>query len=409
MVSSASLILLWVCARVEVDDPRALGPDVPREVVSPETTNGARKKVEGEKDEDQKDTGEKDKGEKDKGKKDKGKKNKDEKDKGKKNKVKVKVEGRVMAGWLYENSRVLAGPQEGTSQSEQRAFLHQARIRFRFTYNEHLTGRVSIELQDAFDRPNPAKVPFLRTAYGNIRVVDAFQIRFGRYRRPFSRLEMRGAAFLPFRGRGLGNGLIVEDWDYGGRSTGIMFWGDITAAKLRWHASLTAPAPRTIGVDALGRLECEPWPWLSLGVNGGYKVTRDLANQRVEGAAAGGDLRVKFKGLYVLADAIFAQNYLDPEKKRPWATGLVAFASYDFALPRRFVLQPTFLAEWADGNLSYAQSEALRLIGGLNVLWTKHLRVLPQVELVRPLGRVSPQSPWLTQSETYYIMLSVQM
>jgi hypothetical protein len=46
---------------------------------------------------------------------------------------------------------------------------------------------------------------------------------------------------------------------------------------------------------------------------------------------------------------------------------------------------------------------------GLNaVVLDGHLRVMPQVEIVRPLGTASAQNPWLS-SEAYYVMLVAQL
>jgi hypothetical protein len=72
------------------------------------------------------------------------------------------------------------------------------------------------------------------------------------------------------------------------------------------------------------------------------------------------------------------------------------------------VLQPVVFGEWVDADIRYNESEAVRVVAGLNLLWRKYLRVLPQVELVRPVSPVGAGTPWV-ESETYYIMLSVHM
>ena len=68
--------------------------------------------------------------------------------------------------------------------------------------------------------------------------------------------------------------------------------------------------------------------------------------------------------------------------------GALAYLSYDIVVgaKQRTRLQPTLLAEYVDTNLTFAQSEAVRAVAGFNVLWTKHLRVLPQFQYVQPLG-----------------------
>ena len=84
-------------------------------------------------------------------------------------------------------------------------------------------------------------------------------------------------------------------------------------------------------------------------------------------------------------------------------------ASYDIDLPKGFTLQTVMLGEWTDADTGVLQSEAMRLIVGTNVLWKKdRIRVMPQAEFIRPLGKVSALNPWV-ERDTYYVFLAVEI
>jgi hypothetical protein len=326
-------------------------------------------------------------------------------------KQKVKVTARVMAGWEYENERPTA-EQGGDEDSDQSFFLRQARVRVDAKINDRLRAVVSGDLADALDARE--SYVFIRTVHANLRVHDAFQIRAGFFKRPISRLELRDSQKIPFRDRGLANARILEERQWGDRSAGVRLWGKVRRARLRWYVAVMNPDTRGTGqlqlegVDALGRLVYAPWDWLSLGINGGYKRTERADGTKTDVGAMGGDVRVRAKGFYLSAEAIAGQDHQLADHEDPFAVGVLGYASYDVDLPKKFVLQPVVFGEWVDADTRYTQSEAVRVVAGLNLLWSKYLRVLPQVELIRPMGPVGEGTPWV-ESETYYLMLSVHM
>jgi len=342
---------------------------------------------------------------------------KNKKKRKKEKKQKVEVTARVMAGWEYETERETA-EQGGDEDTDQSFFLRQARVRVAAKINDRLRAVVSGDLADALDvtgsYENQQRYSYIRTVYANLRVHDAFQVRAGFFKRPISRLELRGSEKLPFRDRGLANTRIVERLQWGDRAVGMRLWGKVRRARLRWYAAVMNPDTRPLGqqqlegVDALGRVVYEPWDWLSVGINGGYKRTERADSSKADVAAMGGDIRVRAKGFFVSAEAIAGQDHQLADHSDPFAVGVLGYASYDVDLPKKLVLQPVVLGEWVDADTRYTQSEAVRVVAGLNLLWSKYLRILPQVELIRPVSPVGEGTPWV-ESETYYIMLSVHM
>jgi hypothetical protein len=328
---------------------------------------------------------------------------------------KMKLRARIMTGWEYRAERP-AEAQGGDSDSEQQLFLQQARIGLKAELIKRVIANISAELSDGL-RPvetsaDYEEVPYLRNAYINVRVKKAFQIRAGRFKRPFSRLENTSTGSLPFRGRGLSNELVIEDAQWGDRAIGLMFWGKIPKLNLTWSGSISNPDwgvdndMETAGIDTIGRLSYEPIKWLSVGVNYGHKLLEFEANGSVNVNAFGGDFRLRFGGFRLTAEAFAAQ--LPEEVDHPFAFGVVGYTSYDFELLEDLVLQPTLFGEYADANADNSQTEAIRTIIGINLLLYEDLRILPQVEIIRPLGEVSSYNPWVAE-ENFYILLSLQI
>jgi hypothetical protein len=98
----------------------------------------------------------------------------------------------------------------------------------------------------------------------------------------------------------------------------------------------------------------------------------------------------------------------DARGRKPFALGVNGYATYDIDLGKRAALQPMLAGEWVDTDLDLGEDEALRGVGGLNLLlFDGAYRVMPQVEIVRPLGEVSARSH--VKRETYYILLTAEL
>jgi len=318
---------------------------------------------------------------------------------------------RVMTGFELERERP-SSEQAGESVTDYGFFVDQARLSLEAEWKD-LSLDVSADLADAI-RPKTSsaafnKPPYLRNAYLNYRAHKAFRIRAGRFKRPMSGLEMTSSGKLPFRGRGLTNELIVEDGQWGDRAIGLMFWGRLPG-KVRWYLSGTNPswAPdgdlEANGIDAIARLEWEPAGIVELGLSAGHKL-EVRADNEYNGNAASLDAALNVGGLRVALDAIIAalSTQETEEQPAPTAYGVVAYATYQIPLGGDFALEPVLLGEYSESDAEYAGTEAVRVVAGCNLRVADHLRVMPQIEIVRPLGTAVAASPFRS-SETYYLM-----
>jgi hypothetical protein len=324
---------------------------------------------------------------------------------------------RVMAGFELEKVRPSA-EQGGEPETDYGFFLSQARLKLEAEWDD-LSIDISGDLADAirprtspgsFDRP-----PYLRNAHVTYRAHKAFRIRAGRFKRPMSGFELTSSGELPFRGRGLANDHIIEDAQWGDRATGLMLMGRLPG-KLRWYASATNPswAPdgdlESNGVDAIARLEWKPVKIVELGVSFGHKL-EVRSERQYNGNAASFDAALEVAGLRVAVDAVFAQltNRASPTEDAPLAYGVVGYANYQIPLGGELALEPVVYGEYADADGELSRTEAVRAIFGCNLRIAERLRVMPQVELVRPIGGIAAQvNPW-ESSETYYLMMTARL
>ncbi|MCA9694911.1 MAG: hypothetical protein KC636_35360 [Myxococcales bacterium] len=330
-------------------------------------------------------------------------------------KTKTKLGARVVAGVrMKQDAAAVDSEGEVVGEVDKRAELQlrQARVKFMVEYRKVLTVRVSADFADLLGSPDPGEV--VRDAWGNIEIHPAFQIKVGNFKRPYSRFELRGVSKIPVVGRGLYNSYAVENLSWGDRAVGASFWGEVEPERrglqaLGWAVMVSndAIAGAPPGVDVHARVNYEPTPWLAIDAGGAFKYVQDpLANEtacRTEWTRAPGcrrsvfgataSLKFRVAGLYASVETNLAQDWLFADTS-PWMLGALAYATYDFEVAKRTRLQPVVFGEFVDANLSFAQSEAVRAVAGLNVLWTKHLRVMPQVEWVKPLPPVTAFNPF---------------
>jgi Phosphate-selective porin O and P len=325
-----------------------------------------------------------------------------------------KLQARVMAGWQYQVSHPLVGPADSSRQF----FLDQARLAFSTRYKKALQLKASVELSDGLKGPpKEDSIRFLRDAWLKYRFSPLLEARIGRFKRPFSRLELRSAGDLPMRGRGVGNGLISSDMGYGARALGLEVRAHLNNPNLTLLLSGSNPTD-TGGFDTHARLVYDPVKWLSLGANYAHKVQPDTSTRDtgdfIGGNAWGADLRLKLGGFSLLADATLGEDLRygsNPPagfRTRPNAGALAGYVKYSLSVGQKYALEPTVFAEWADADLEYGQSEIVRTVIGCNLTWRKTtLRVMPQVELLRPLGTNAEQL-W-TKREAYFVMVSSEI
>ncbi|HWO11511.1 MAG TPA: porin [Polyangiaceae bacterium] len=320
---------------------------------------------------------------------------------------------RLMAGFEHESEHS-AGAQPPSEDSDYGFVVRQIRLNARGDLGDQFRATVSFDLSDALapelgtDYNSP---PYLRTAMLEYRPSRAFRLRVGRFKRPFSQLELTSASDLPILRRGLFNGLALEDNEWGDRAVGAMVSGRISAPKLRWSLSLTNPDwiandnLRRKGVDVTGRLEWRLVDGVALAANVGYKNIED-ADEQVSAFAYGGDLAVTLGDAHFLLESNSAPSVITQPATRPRVFGVLLMADYELPLNAVWSLQPTVFGEYADADASVYENESLRLVFALNLLGYDGFRVMPQVELVRSIGDTGADNPWL-ESTTWSLILSL--
>lgn len=326
--------------------------------------------------------------------------------------VRFVPEARLISGFQYERSRP-QGAQTRQPEKEYGFELEQARLGlraekgpFRLHLSFDLADALSPELGASYDSP-----AYLRTATLEYRPSRALRLTVGRFKRPFSAIELESAIELPVLDRGLWNDLAIEDNQWGDRAVGVMASGRLPFHKLRWHLSLTNPSWSSSldgqGVDLLARVQLSLVKGLSLGVNGGYKYLV-FAGQReaTHNYGAGAELDLKLGHAHALLEGSLVE--LPFETDRPRGFGALLLFDYVLPLSSDWALQPIVFAEVADANAQVSGTESVRLALGVNLLGYEHLRLMPQVALVRALGDASQQNPW-PLSETYRLIFSLAL
>jgi Phosphate-selective porin O and P len=320
---------------------------------------------------------------------------------------------RLMAGFEHESEHS-AGAQSPSEDTDYGFVIRQVRLSARGQLGEQFRASVSFELADALspelgtDYDSP---PYLRTATLEYRPSRAFRLRVGRFKRPFSQLELTSASDLPILRRGLFNGLALEDNEWGDRAVGAMASGRISAPKLRWYFSLTNPEwsandnLRREGVDVTGRVEWRLVDGLVLGANAAYKNIEN-GDEHVSAVAFGGDLGLELGDAHILLESNSAPSMITDPTTPPRALGVLLMADYELPLNTVWSLQPTVFAEYADADADVYENESLRLVFALNLLGYDGFRVMPQVDLVRSIGDTGTDNPWL-ESTTLSLILSL--
>jgi hypothetical protein len=315
---------------------------------------------------------------------------------------------RILTGFEVERLHPEAGQQQPADATQAELFLDQAVVEAEVQLSKRLQFELGFNLRNAS----------VRDAFVNYRVRDSLQLRIGRFKRPFSRLELRSRGKLPFRERGLFNDLVLTESGFAGRAIGAMIWGK-PAENLRY--SLAAANPGALGsgiegLDVIARIVYDPVQWLSLGLNAVHKWTERFADgPNLSLHAVGVDARADFGQLTVTLEADAAQNPNPPpvadasdSARTPWAIGVIAYADYMFKLSKKWTLGPVVVLEWMDTDTDYEKDERVRTVGGLCWTYKKNLlRIMPQVEITRPLGGADVRGE--VARETYYLLVSTEI
>jgi len=251
-----------------------------------------------------------------------------------------------------------------------------ARLGLRWEVGRMVDGKVSADLEQLFTQKKLEKgAALLRDAYVRVRPLKYVGIRLGQFKRPFSGLELRSRAKLETVGRGIGNGLLVEDLGFGDRDIGIMLEGKVGGKKRNLKYRVGAfngggadggganakEADLDGSKDLVFRVEGNPIKWLTVGANASMKWF-DTAGQPFaadSAMAAGLDVRFKRKGLAVYAEWMAGQSWnrcdyaefpvnCRLEKHTPYAWGGLLMGTYEWKLPGpwNLALAPVFRGEY---------------------------------------------------------------
>ena len=203
---------------------------------------------------------------------------------------------------------------------------------------------------------------------------------------------------------------MVEDAQWGDRALGLMLWGK-APGEFNWYAGASNPdwAPdgdlEANGVDALARVEWEPSE-RSRSASTAATSSRVRARLTTEHQRRRRRRALHTGGLDLLVDAL-ARAAADRGHGRRHAAGLRRWcvrAATTCAL-RCAVGAAAGAARRVRrrGRRLLAERSGARGRRRSTCCGATALRVMPQVELVRPLGTPSAQNPWQS-SEAYYVM-----
>lgn len=293
---------------------------------------------------------------------------------------------RIMAGFRYRQD-------EGDVDSRYGFNVRQVRVSMKLKWKKHWSTRTTIDFSDGIGAQGRS-VQYLRTAVLEYKHSSAFRVRVGRYKRPFSGMELQSTGDLPLLNRGLTNDLIVEDAAWGDRGIGAMISGKYKPAGIGWTFSLTNPGPNnnTIvvrGIDTIARVTWEPVPdMLEIGVHGGNKYI-DFESGKNHFQAGGADVVLRVGGLEWQLEGMMADL--------PWRNsigyGALTWVSYTQPISKHLKLQPVVFAEYADSNIDYQKNESMRYQGGINLIVRDRFRIMPQVRVTSAVGEALRSAP----------------
>lgn len=188
-----------------------------------------------------------------------------------------------------------------------------------------------------------------------------------------------------------------------------MLWGRRQDKKLRWALSASSPGFGEDGVDLHARTSVRPIDEIDVGLSGAYKLIDDPTEAGSDNFislwALGADFRLKFKKLRWVTDAYLAQDARSiNEEGHPMTAAVTSYLSYSWKLKKGLKLKPTFVFEWVDADLEFAESEAVRAVISAPAFFAlkgknAEVSVMPQIEWIIPQGEgtIENPNPWRQQ------------
>jgi hypothetical protein len=284
----------------------------------------------------------------------------------------------------------------GTPNSE--FTLNRARLEVRWTQGKIIEGRVEFELGTEGEKPGKGAFGLtpLRDAYIRVMPDRAFRVRAGQFKRPFNRLKLTSPRELKLVFRGISDWWIVQALQYGDFDVG---------AQVDGHLGKTPGFRYALGVfngngrnrqevdlngakDFVGRVEVDPVDWLSVGLDGSYKlfdrhVFPDYPAHR--GLMGGADFEVQTGGLYVLGAGMYGDNYFSLDHFQ--SMSLLLMGAYKIPLTSWWdlMLEPIAKGEILKIEQQIVKSHIWSATLGANLYVGRYLCLMFQDEAVWPM------------------------
>jgi hypothetical protein len=295
--------------------------------------------------------------------------------------------------------------------------LSSARIQVEWRPETWVEAVVEVEAEGLAD--GGGVTDLLRDAYIELAPLRWLEVRAGRFKRPFSQIELLPLRRIPAIGRGAANRWVVDRLAYGGRDVGLQIGGRLwDDARLDYAVGVFNGTPTSLvdrGLDGFkdfsARLDARPLRWLSAGLSFSLKVLEDadlpaLVDPAVFPAGydeadfrrdhawmigatwmTGADLRIRVADLQLLVEASFGENWWFDGQPHTATVGLIA--SYRIYLPPDgfLVLEPVVRGELAIPRIDHADERLWSASAGVNLCIGPHVRVMVGGEFQRTEGR----------------------
>lgn len=316
----------------------------------------------------------------------------------KKKKVDLKIGARLYALWTVTDD---------TDDPANEFSVAMARVKFDWRYAKLIRGVLQADFEQLLDEAN--EDPLLRDMYVQIRPLRQLRVRVGQFKRPFSRLELRGRSRLELVKRGPSNDWLIEDLKFGDRDIGLMLEGRFGNGKrnIEYAAGIFNGAGKNDketdlngAKDYAVRLQGKPADWLSLGVSSSFKTVdvHSIAYYPEFAWAYGADARLKLGSFSLLAEGLFGQNHdrcaaanIPAECREQvdggdlphsWSAVLLGAYQFDLGTKARLKLQPLIKLELLQPNTDLDDADVLSIVVGTNLKIARHVRVMVQGELL---------------------------
>lgn len=317
----------------------------------------------------------------------------------KEKKAKLKVGARLFSLWSVSDD-----PDKPANEFS----IALARVKFDWRYQKLVRGVLQADFEQLLEEAN--EDPLLRDMYVQLRPLRQLRLRMGQFKRPFSRLELRGRSRLELVKRGEANNWIIEELKYGDRDIGFMLEGRFGNRKrnIEYSAAIFNGAGKNAeemdlsgAKDYVVRIQGQPLDWLSLGLNGSFKTVdvHSVAYYPEFSWMYGADARLKVGEFSLLVEGLFGQNHdrcaaaNTPAECREqvdggalphsWSTVALATYRFDLGTKANLKLQPLVKAELFQPNTDLEDGNVRSLVVGANLKIARYVRVMVQGEMVQ--------------------------